>query len=261
MNPMFSRTFKALCAIAVVAVLSACGSSSTVDPFKPTRVIGLGDARNDMTGTQYTVQGTLAEVGVPTVVGQVAVLFGVGSAAQSSVVTGNSTVADLITQVNALGTLQATDLIVITSGTAEFAGRAGAGGTVAAANAYLNSLKTALNTLISKGATHILLTSVVDTSVAVDADMVSFNSIVSGGLGQYANVARWASVERPAAAFPNWATNTNTPYCGAGVTVGCAFVVGQDATPYFLADDIHPTPAGNRWIAQYLYNVTGQGWR
>ena len=256
MNSMLNRTFKALCTVAVVTLLSACGSSTTVDPFKPTRVIGLGDARNDMTGTQYTVRGTVAQVGVPTVVEQVAILFGVGNTAQSSVATGNSTVAHLNTQVGNLGALQASDLIVITSGTAEFV----AGGS-GAAPAYLNSLKTALDTLVSKGARHILITPVVDTAVGVNADVVSFNSVVSGGLGQYTNVARIANIERPEVAFPNWATYTNTPYCGAG-TAGCNYGAGVgDPALYFLADSVNPTPAGNRWIAQYLYNVTAQGWR
>jgi len=257
MNRPISKICKVLCASALLALLFACGSGKTVDPYKPTRVIGLGDAHNDMTGTQYTVRGTGE---VSTVVGQVAALWGVGSV-QSSVVTGNSTVAHLNSQVNALGALSASDLMVITSGTAEFEARVpGLAGTTAAATAYLNSLKTALDTLKAKGASHILLMTVVDKAAAVDADVVTFNSVVSSNLGQYADVARLANIERPAAAFPNWAINTTTPYCGAGTT-GCGTIVGQDPTLYFLADSINPTPAGNRWIAQYLYNVTSQGWR
>jgi phospholipase/lecithinase/hemolysin len=251
MNPIFSRTLKALCTIAVAGVLTACGSGSTVDPFKPTRVIGLGDAHNDMTATQHTVRVT---TGVRTVVQQVATLFGV-STVQSSVATGDSTVADLNIQVNALGQLQASDLIVITSGTADYL----AGGTAGAAN-YLNGLKTALDTLKAKGATHILLMQVVDKSVTIDNNLVSFNSVVSAGLSQYTDVARLTNIDRPAALFPNWATNTNTPYCGAGSTGGCA-VSGNDPELYFLADSVYPTPAGNRWIAQYMYNVTARGWR
>ncbi len=251
MTPIFSRTFKALTALLVVAVLAACGSSSTVDPFKPTRVIGLGDAHNDMSATQHTVRVT---TGVRTVVQQVATLFGV-STVQSSVATGDSTVAHLNTQVNALGQLQASDLIVITSGTADYL----AGGAAGATN-YLNGLKTALDTLKAKGATHILLMQVVDKSVTIDNNLVSFNSVVSAGLSQYADVARLTNIDRPAALFPNWATNTNTPYCGANTTGGCA-LGGNDPELYFLADSVYPTPAGNRWIAQYMYNVTARGWR
>jgi phospholipase/lecithinase/hemolysin len=222
-----------------------------VDPFKPTRVIGLGDAHNDMTGTQRTVQGTGT---VSTVVQQVATLFGV-STVQSPVVTGDTTVAHLNAQVSALGQLNASDLIVITSGTADYL----AGGSAGAVN-YLEGLKTALNTLKAKGATHILLMQVVDKSVNIDNELVSFNSVVSAGLSQYADVARLTNIDRPVALFPNWAINTNTPYCGVGSTSGCA-VGANNPDLFFLADSVYPTPAGNRWIAQYMYNVTARGWR
>ena len=79
MNQIFSRTFKALCTVALVALLSACGASSTVSPFAPTRVIGLGDGYNDVgsSGTRsFTVTGTNE---VATVVEQLAAYFGVGS--------------------------------------------------------------------------------------------------------------------------------------------------------------------------------------
>ena len=32
-------------------------------------------------------------------------------------------------------------------------------------------------------------------------------------------------------------------------------------TTMLFADGIHLTPAGNRWVASYLYNATAQGWR
>lgn len=80
MNSMFSRTLKALCIVSTAALLSACGgASTTVNSFKPVRVIGFGDAYNDVglaTGAPFTVRGTGA---VQTVVEQVAAYFGVGS--------------------------------------------------------------------------------------------------------------------------------------------------------------------------------------
>jgi phospholipase/lecithinase/hemolysin len=256
MNLLFNRSIKAICLAAVVALLSACGSGKTNDPFTPVRVIGLGDAHNDMSAGQYTVRGT---GDVSTVVGQVAVYFGNGATAQSSVTTGDSTVADLNRQVNALGSLQSSDLIVITAGAAEYAG---AGAVQARAQTFLSGLTSALDTLKSKGAKHILIMSLVDSSTPANADpdVVSFNSWISSNLGGYADVARFTNIDRPSAAFPNWATNTNTPYCGVGTT-GCSVAAGRDAALYFLADSVNPTPAGNRWIAQYLYNNTAQGWR
>lgn len=268
MNRPISKICKVLCASALLALLFACGSGKTVDPYKPTRVIGLGDAHNDMSGTQKTVSVTTGEV--KTVVGQVAALWGVASVNSDRVASSDKTIADLNSQVNGLGALSSSDLMVITTGNYEFKHRGGPGSvaTTAAANAYLTSLKAALDTLKAKGANHILITSVVDTSTDVNSDfakdVVTFNSVVSAGLGQYADVARLANIDRPQATFPNWGTNTNSPYCGVGTPAPCA-VGAQDPGLYFLADDtadsLNPTPAGNRWIAQYLYNVTSQGWR
>ena len=79
MKPIFSRTLKALCCVMVVATLSACGASSTVSPFVPTRVIGLGDAYNDVGSSingRYTVRGTNE---IATVVEQLAAYFGVNT--------------------------------------------------------------------------------------------------------------------------------------------------------------------------------------
>ena len=81
MKSMFSRLFKVVCTVALGAALFACGSSKTVDPFTPNRVIGLGDAYNDVglsPSAALTVTGTST---VQTVVEQVAALFGVASRA------------------------------------------------------------------------------------------------------------------------------------------------------------------------------------
>jgi phospholipase/lecithinase/hemolysin len=71
-------------------------------------------------------------------------------------------------------------------------------------------------------------------------------------------------------------TTHTTPACGATTlalstafeiagTSGCAESVPTSASrPYttmLFADGIHLTPAGNRWVAGYLYNATAQGWR
>ena len=251
---MVNQTLKVLCVAALVALLSACGSGKTVDPLVPTRVIGLGDAHNDTGAGQYTVRGTGE---VSTVVGQVAALFG-GGAAVTSYASSTYAPGDLQTQVAGLGSLQASDLIVITAGAAEYA--SGANG----ATTFLNELINALDTLKTKGAKHILIMSLVDTAINPDAGVVAFNNTISGGLNSYTDVARYTNIDRPAVTngFPNWATNTNTPYCSVTVppNTGCS-VAGQDPSLYFLADSVNPTPAGNRWIAQYLYNNTAQGWR
>ncbi len=262
MNPIFSRTLKALCSLLAVAVLAACGSSSTVDPFKPTRVIGLGDAYNDTSNAQYTVRGTTQTI--TTVVAQVAALYGAATV-ESHASSAYASTVDLMTQINQLGSLSDTaDLVVITAGTKEFIGGADPTG----AN-YLNTLKSALDALKRKGAKHIVIMEVVDLSLmgVGFADPITFNSTVKAGLTAYTDVARYGNINRPSAFFPGWATSgVRTPFCvSPGTHDGCDFTEAGNATgdvsTYFLADNLNPTPAGNQWLGQQLYLVTGGGWR
>jgi hypothetical protein len=267
MNSMFSRTLKALLAVAVVGVVVACGSSTTVDPFKPTRVIGLGDAYNDTSNAQYTVRGT--DQTITTVVAQVAALYG-ASTVESHASSTYATTNDLITQASQLGSLSDTaDLVVITAGTKELKAAILAGGTgTSSGTTFLGNLKTVLDTLKGKGAKHIVIMEVVDITTASSADQptLDFNTVVKAGLGNYADVARYGNINRPSAYFPSWATTGATPFCVTPTTLdGCDFTeVGNatgDVATYFLADNLNPTPAGNQWLGTQLYNGTGGGWR
>jgi phospholipase/lecithinase/hemolysin len=263
MNSMFSRTLKALLAVAVVGVVVACGSSTTVDPFKPTRVIGLGDAYNDTgaTGsTPATVRGT--DQTITTVVAQVAALYGAPTVESRASSTYAST-ADLLAQANQLGSLSDTaDLVVITAGTQEFIG-----GTDPTGANYLATLKSVLDTLKGKGAKHIVIMEVVDLSLMNVGylDPINFNTTVKAGLSAYTDVARYGNINRPSAYFPGWVTSgVTTPYCpNPAALTGCLATdrVGADVSTYFLADNLHPTPAGNQWLGTQLYNGTGGGWR
>lgn len=83
MKPMLSRILKAVCAISVAAMLFACGSGKTVDPLVAKRVIGLGDAYNDVGyvgGLRYTVRPLVTPVAGTSVVEQLAALLGTGNA-------------------------------------------------------------------------------------------------------------------------------------------------------------------------------------
>ena len=257
MNSTISRTFKALCAVALMALLSACGgASSTVDPFKPTRVIGLGDAYNDTSNAQYTVSGTGQTI--TTVVAQVAALYG-ASTVESLASSTYASTNDLLAQANQLGSLSATaDLVVITAGTKEFIG-----GNDSTGAGYLAMLKSVLDTLKGKGAKHIVIMEVVDLSQmgGVYSDPVNFNSTVKAGLSAYTDVARYGNISRPSAYFPGWVNGVRTPYCPSpNVITGCPYTAG-DVSTYFLADNLNPTPAGNQWLGMQLYNGTGGGWR
>ena len=84
MKPMLSRILKAVCAISVAAMLFACGSGKTVDPLVAKRVIGLGDAYNDVgyggPNTRFTVRPLVTPVAGTSVVEQLAALLGTGNA-------------------------------------------------------------------------------------------------------------------------------------------------------------------------------------
>jgi lysophospholipase L1-like esterase len=167
MKSMFSRLFKVVCTVALGAALYACGSSKTVDPFSPNRVIGLGDAYNDVglaSGAPFTVHGTAT---VQTVVEQVAALFGVGStgapvdhntytsglpatgvfsyAMGDSLISGTGAAdASLTEQVDRVladvGTFTDKDLIIITAGTRDIKGNLDAVTTVAALTGQVRRL-------------------------------------------------------------------------------------------------------------------------
>jgi hypothetical protein len=90
---------------------------------------------------------------------------------------------------------------------------------------------------------------------------------VKAGLSSYTDVARYGNINRPSAFFPGWVNSgVRTPFCVSPSTLdGCDFTEGGNATgdvsTYFLADNLNPTPAGNQWLGQQLYLVTGGGWR
>ena len=279
MNSIFSRLLKSLCIIAAAVVLTACGSSSTVDPFKPTRVIGLGDGFNDATAT--VDDGTTTR----TVVGQVAAYFGVSDVVNYAA--REARISDLAAQITAVGSFSSTDLVVITIGT--FDVKAGATPATEA-----QTLVAQVQRIKAAGVTHILIMPVLDvsrtpwgranTSLVSTTATESFNTAVLTALstafgGQspssviYANASGVTSLFLTATSVTTYSPFTDTGYngtvagttpaCGdATVFVGCTSAAANaNYGTMLFADGIHLTPAGNRWVAQYLYNSTGQGWR
>jgi phospholipase/lecithinase/hemolysin len=146
----------------------------------------------------------------------------------------------------------------------------------------------------SAGATHILIMPVLDVSrtpwgranpnsVSTTATNI-FNDAVLTALsnafgGQSTNTVIYANASGVTSLFLTATSTTTlspftdtgyngtvagtTPACGdATVFVGCDAANANPAyTTMLFADGIHLTPAGNRWVAQYLYNATAQGWR
>jgi outer membrane lipase/esterase len=293
MNSTFSRTLKALCAVMAAALLSACGgASSTVEPFKPTRVIGLGDGYNDATAT--VDDGTSTR----TVVGQVAAYFG-----QSNVVSKGSNgarISNLATQIDDViatnGGFSSGDLVVIAAGT--FDVKAGATPATEA-----QTLVTQVQRIKTAGAKHILIMPVLEVSrtpwgrtTSFDPTATSttswtntFNGEVLSRLntafgGQSPNTVIYANAGLSPLStlfltatsvttyspftdtgYSSTVTTGTTPACGSSTTfTGCVAGAAGVSTSYatmLFANGIHLTPAGNRWVAQYLYNATAQGWR
>ena len=292
MNPIFSRTFKALCSIALVGLLSACGASSTVEPFKPTRVVGLGDGFNDPAATVN--DGTTTR----TVVGQVAAYFGQSNILYKSKAgaqikaSAGAPIADLATQIGDViandGGFSATDLVFIAVGT--FDVKAGTNPDTAA-----QALVTQVQRLKTAGAKHILIMPVLDVSRTpwgrVNTSTVSttatntFNEAVllalsnafggqtpnsviyanaSGVTSQFLYVTSFAVVSPfTDTGFSSTVVAGTTPACGnATLFTGCTSAAANASyTTMLFADGIHLTPAGNRWVASFLYNATAQGWR
>ena len=284
MNSIFSRTFQALCTVILVALLSACGGSSTSDPFRPTRVVGLGDGFNDAAAT--VDDGTTTR----TVVGQVAAYFG-----QSNLLSKGSAgaqIANLAAQIDDVvanhGGFSANDLVFIAVGT--FDVKAGTNPDTAA-----QALVTQVQRLKTAGATHILIMPVLDVSRTpwgrVNTSTVSttatntFNESVLLALsnsfgGQTPNTVIYANASGVTSSFLTATSVTvfspftdtgfsstvvagTTPACGnATLFTGCTAAAANASYPTMMfADGIHLTPAGNRWVAQFLYNATAQGWR
>lgn len=271
MNSIFSRTLKTLSTLLVAAVLTACGSSSTVDPFKPTRVIGLGDGFNDS-----------ARAIAPTVADRVAANFGLGL---SSVVNSGSTtatIAGLSAQIDSVigaGGFTAGDLVVISVGTIDVQNSANP-----TANGEVPELVRQVRRLLDDyNVKHVLVMPVLDVSrtpwgaanafeqgsaPATNSTGV-FNGEVLTQLGSnfggrspnpviYANSgtspisSQFLSMT---ATTPLWISPFNCfkrTSCTNGATAD---------TSLFDTSDTYLTPAGNKWIGDLLYNATAQGWR
>jgi len=283
MNPMFSQILKALCTLAAAALLSACGgASSTVEPFRPTRVVGLGDGYNDATATVVVAGSTTG-----TVLGQMAAYFG-----QTNVVSqaaGGARIRDLANQITAVGSFTEGDLVVITAGA--FDVKVGADPATEAA-----TLVAQVQRLKAAGVKHILMMPVLElsrtpwgransfdpTATPTNSLTNTFNSAVLNALSTafgsqmpnsviYANVSNLAPTFLTATSLTSYSSFTDTGYngtalgttpaCGSAASfTGCASgAASASYTTMLFADGVHLTPLGNQWVAQFLYNAARVG--
>lgn len=264
MNPIFSRTLKALSTLLVAAVLSACGSSSTVDPFKPTRVIGLGDGFNDS-----------AQAIAPTVADQVATNFGLSSASNRGSTT--ATIASLSAQIDSVigsGGFTSGDLVVISVGTIDVQTLASP-----TANNEVPELVRQVQRLLNYNVKHVLVMPVLDVSRTPWGIAGSFEQ----GSAPATNSTGVFNGEVLTQLSANFGGRNPNPviYANSGTSPISSQFLGMTAsTPVWVSpfncfdcsgsttslfdssdDDTYLTSAGNKWIGNLLYNATAQGWR
>lgn len=175
MNPIFSRTLKALCAVTAATLLSACGgASSTVDPFVATRVIAFGDGFNYVDGagaglstvqtgeTDNTIAGRIAArygIVVKRVADGATVLNPLASTGGFSYATFNARVADVDAQItaflNSAGSVAKKDLIIIAVGNWDIYDAYTNGATSMDSNA--SALVASIQRLTTAGAEHVVV--------------------------------------------------------------------------------------------------------
>lgn len=169
MNPMFSRTLKALCTLAAVAVLSACGgASSTVDPFVATRVIAFGDGFNYVNSSGAGLSTVQTGETDNTIAGRIAARYGIvvkdvalASTGGFSYASADARVSGVATQINTFltaagGVVAKKDLIIIAVGNWDIKDAAATNDT-AAIDTATTALVTAIQRLTSAGAEHVLV--------------------------------------------------------------------------------------------------------
>jgi hypothetical protein len=171
MNPIFSRTFKALCVMSAAVLITACGgATSTVSPFVATRVIAFGDGFNYVDGSgaglsTVRVAGTTDD----TIAGRIALRYGlVVKDIQSnalaptggfSYATANARVAGLDAQItaflNTAGSVAKKDLIVIAVGNWDIYDAVIANAT--SMDTTTTALVTSIQRLTNAGAEHVVV--------------------------------------------------------------------------------------------------------
>ena len=170
MNPIFSRTLKALCSLTAVAMLSACGgASSTVDPFVATRVIAFGDGFNHVDGAGAGLSTVQTGETDNTIAGRIAARYGVvvknvqtnalAATGGFSYATANAKVSDVVAQIDAFlttanGAVAKKDLIIVAVGNWDIKANAEGNATESIDTATTN-LVTAIQRLTAAGAEHV----------------------------------------------------------------------------------------------------------
>ncbi len=170
MNPIFSRILKALCVMFAAVLLTACGgASSTIDAFRPTRVIAFGDGFSYVDGNGYGLSTARTNEVDNTIAGRIAARAGVVVKAVASnplAATGGfryaspkARVADVDSQITAFlasagGVVAKKDLIIITVGNWDIYDAVMTGASVDTAS---TNLVASVKRLTDAGAEHVVV--------------------------------------------------------------------------------------------------------
>jgi outer membrane lipase/esterase len=304
MKPNFLSRWMGGLAASMVFLLAGCGGGgSTYDPFVPARIIGFGDAFSVVDSSGFavnTVRGTSTTTD-DSVIGRIAAYYGktvvastsstqvVGATANVSFAANQATISTVVTQINnflSTNTVSASDLYVITVGTWDiYNARAGS-----AAVSDIPALVSAIQSLTSRGATHVVVMGPINLTRTPWANANSFtNTGLIWGAGQNTSFndalstqlsAVYTQDRKPvlfntqylsfynniAGTYPgqlslltNSITDPQTPACASSTPnpnpptgLGCAVADATNYTTSTFADGINLTPYGNRLMADNL---------
>jgi hypothetical protein len=174
MHLMISRILKALCALAAIALLSACGgASSTVEPFVATRVIAFGDGFNYVNANGYGQSTVRTNETDNTIAGRVAARYGIvvkdvatgpalSAAGGFSYSSASAKVSDVATQINTFlasagGVVAKKDLIIIAVGNWDIKAAIASGTPTADIDTATTNLVIAIQRLTNAGAEHVVV--------------------------------------------------------------------------------------------------------
>ncbi len=283
--------------VASSIALVACGSGSTFQPLKPTRVISFGDGLSDLgqTGAKFTVNDGSINIWVE----RVATSYGNTITAQISgglgFASGGANVNAIAAQITAFlpGNIGASDLLIVDAGVAELAALATANPTDnaalnAAATVSGRALAAQVLRLTAAGAKHVVIANAPDLgktpfaslqtrTVALTAASRAFNDSLKNSLaGVTADVLLIdneayvnALIAGPTTLNPSaTAATVSTPACATATfnTTSCTTAtlnVGVTTATYSLSlfsDDRHLTPAAHRLVGDNAFNKIKNRW-
>lgn len=281
--------------LATSLLLSACGSGSTFEPLKPTRIVSFGDGLSDLgqtPGQKFTVNDGTINIWVE----RVATSYGKTITAQVSgglgfaqggarLNTGANAIADQITAFLGANTIGVSDLLIVDAGVAELAALAAANPSDAAlataADAAGKALAAQALRLTAANGKHIVIANAPDlgkTPFAVaqgraagfSAATRAFNDGLKISLANVTGNILLVDTE----AYVNILYSTPTTLgTGGNVTApACATPTAQTCTPttlaagvtnynlHLFADDRHLGPSAHRLLGDNAYNKIKARW-